>query len=385
MIEKTNTIQLRLATAQDAGLLNTWWNDGSLMALMGFPYGLQESLEQTLAVIANSDAKQNPLFIIEIDGNPVGELNYTIKDGIAYPGWKICNPAYQNKGYGPVLILRVFASLFEQVDTISWDTMLENTRAQFVYETKIKARKTNVQKDAWKDQLGNWRTAVYYEMKKEEFLKLHPDYAAKHQASLFDQWSQNYDTSVQEADRQDRYPFAGYFAIQKELVHIASLYEQPVILDIGIGTGALEQQLPSDATITGLDFSLEMLEQAKGKHPNLTTIHHNFAFGLPASLHHAAFDVVFCNYAIHHLQPKQQQALIADVLAHLKPNGKLIIADVMTATEDEMDHIRQQDQELWDDEEYYLIVQDLQYWFPDLSIGYQKMSYCSGIIMIQNN
>jgi hypothetical protein len=33
----------------------------------------------------------NDLCIIEIDGKPVGELNYNIKGNIAYPGWKICD------------------------------------------------------------------------------------------------------------------------------------------------------------------------------------------------------------------------------------------------------------------------------------------------------
>ena len=37
--------------------------------------------------------------MIESDGKRIGELNYIIKnDGAVYPGWKICNFDYQNKG-----------------------------------------------------------------------------------------------------------------------------------------------------------------------------------------------------------------------------------------------------------------------------------------------
>lgn len=47
--------------------------------------------------------------------------------------------------------------------------MLENERAQYVYEHKIKARKLGVEENSWKDQLGNWRSSVNYEISKDGF------------------------------------------------------------------------------------------------------------------------------------------------------------------------------------------------------------------------
>jgi len=47
--------------------------------------------------------------------------------------------------------------------------MLENKRAQHVYEDKIGAKRTGILKDAWIDQLGNPRSAVLYEIGKEDF------------------------------------------------------------------------------------------------------------------------------------------------------------------------------------------------------------------------
>ena len=58
-----------------------------------------------------------------------------------------------------------------KVNKIEWDTTLENKRAQYVYENKIKAVKKNVLENNWKDQLGNSRTAVVYEISREKFYK----------------------------------------------------------------------------------------------------------------------------------------------------------------------------------------------------------------------
>jgi RimJ/RimL family protein N-acetyltransferase len=55
------------------------------------------------------------------------------------------------------------------IEKIVLDTMLENKRAQHVYENKIGARKIGIRKDCWKDQNGKLRTVVDYELSKEEF------------------------------------------------------------------------------------------------------------------------------------------------------------------------------------------------------------------------
>jgi len=210
-IEQDN-ITIRSAERQDAIRLNTWWNDGRVMAHAGFPNGLGESMEETLAciewwnngsIIARTDVSEklgksseevidstdgdnknsHQLCIIEIDGIPVGELNYKIRseEATAYPGWKICETDFQNKGYGPKIIIMLFDFLFtdkkinshHKLERIVWDTMLGNRRAQHVYENKIGAKKTKIVEHAWQDQTGAWRTAVYYEITRETFYELH--------------------------------------------------------------------------------------------------------------------------------------------------------------------------------------------------------------------
>ncbi|MGI6507019.1 MAG: GNAT family N-acetyltransferase [Saccharofermentanales bacterium] len=60
-----------------------------------------------------------------------------------------------------------------ELERIVWDSMLDNTRAQHVYENKIGAKKTKIVENSWQDQTGTWRTAVYYEITRETFYSLH--------------------------------------------------------------------------------------------------------------------------------------------------------------------------------------------------------------------
>lgn len=165
----------------DASQLNKWWNDGNVMEHAGFPNGLGEPIEDTIDNIKKYEGKLSQLCIIEIDGKPVGELNYIIEDNnTAYPGWKICDFTYQNRGYGTKIIRMLFEFIFTDdaiksrfpIKKIIWDTMLENERAQHVYETKIGAKKIGIRENNWQDQLGIWRSVVDYEITREEFFEL---------------------------------------------------------------------------------------------------------------------------------------------------------------------------------------------------------------------
>lgn len=176
-IEKENIV-IRSANLEDAIKLNKWWNDGEIMEHAGFPKGLGLSLEETMDEIRRWEGKLSDLCIIEIDKKSIGELSYSIKgDGTVNSGWKICNPKYQNQGYGTTVIKMLLEFLFTDneindvfpTEEVTWDTMLENKRAQYVYEHKIKARKIKTKENSWQDQLGNWRSSVDYGISREEF------------------------------------------------------------------------------------------------------------------------------------------------------------------------------------------------------------------------
>lgn len=167
-LSKDNLV-IRRARPSDAATLAMWWADGKVMAHAGFPNGIKTNIPELTKRIINQNAEENPqnvLLIIEISGISVGEMNYSIKDKeVAEIGIKICNFDYQNKGYGTMSIKLLTSYLFDKkhIKKIVLDTNVKNERAMHVYES-IGFIKTSTTPNAFIDQLGNWQTAVCYEL-----------------------------------------------------------------------------------------------------------------------------------------------------------------------------------------------------------------------------
>lgn len=180
MYLKNGNLVIRSAEVRDAVQLNSWWNDGAVMAHAGFPNGLGESLEETIAGIKENEEYLDQRCVIEIDGVLVGEMSFGFpEEKTAGIGIKICETAYQNQGYGSKLIWMLITYLFEDealnakfpVHRIILDTNLKNERAQHVYE-KLGFTRLRVNYGAWKDQLGVLQNSVDYEMTREQFEQL---------------------------------------------------------------------------------------------------------------------------------------------------------------------------------------------------------------------
>ncbi len=165
---------LRIRTAQeaDAPLLNRWWNDGKVMAHAGFPDGIGQSLGETREDIRRSLTRGGWLCIMEAHGFPIGECSLRIQDGQGMPGWKICEAAWQNQGLGPRFIAMSMDHYFDQpgLQVVRWDAMLDNLRAQRVYERLPGVKRLGEKENVWRDQLGVWRGHVLYELTKEDWL-----------------------------------------------------------------------------------------------------------------------------------------------------------------------------------------------------------------------
>lgn len=147
------------------------------MAHAGFPNGLGESLEETIAGIKENEEYLDQRCVIEINGVLAGETNFNLlEENTAEIGIKICETAYQNQGYGSKLIWMLITYLFEDnalnakfsVHRIILDTNLKNERAQHVYE-KLGFTRLRVNYGAWEDQLGVLQDSVDYEMTREQF------------------------------------------------------------------------------------------------------------------------------------------------------------------------------------------------------------------------
>jgi RimJ/RimL family protein N-acetyltransferase len=160
---KQENLSIRYATINDAKVLCKWWNDGKIMAHAGFPNGINTTEEKIRNQIMEETDETTRRWIIEIDGEPSGEMNYRNKgEKTAEIGIKICDFEKQEKGYGTQLLKMFMKYLFNELkyNRIILDTKLNNTRAQHVYE-KIGF------KEVRRDEI-----AIYYELKKENRTKI---------------------------------------------------------------------------------------------------------------------------------------------------------------------------------------------------------------------
>jgi RimJ/RimL family protein N-acetyltransferase len=171
MLITDQELTIRNAEAKDAPLLCKWWNDGILMAHVGFPNGLGTTEEKIRYQISTDTDETRRLLIIEIASIPVGEMNFKNKgNGSVEIGIKVCEIDYLGKGYGTRFLKMLIQELFnEGYEKIVLDTWLKNVRAQHVYE-KLGFKRIGVRKDCWKDQPGNLQSAIDYELVRENVI-----------------------------------------------------------------------------------------------------------------------------------------------------------------------------------------------------------------------
>lgn len=136
MLLQFKNLTIRNAAVEDADLLSSWWNDGTIMAHAGFPNGTGETADE-IAENLKKDTDEDRHLIIELDKRPVGEMSYgresadTVEIGI-----KICDSSEQDKGYGKILLSMLIFSLFNDrgYKKIILDTNVNNKRAKMYQE-----------------------------------------------------------------------------------------------------------------------------------------------------------------------------------------------------------------------------------------------------------
>jgi len=198
----------------------------------------------------------------------------------------------------------------------------------------------------------------------------------------FDAWAGDYDESI---DRFSKgYPFAGYYDV---LGYVQSLVraDGKKVLDVGVGTGLLTAELyRSGAEIYGADFSEKMIHLAQKKMPNAEFFCFDFKNGLPEALKRIKFDYIVSSYAIHHLGDSAKVKFIQELICQLRENGRIIIADVAFETREEMAACQKSSGRAWDDDEFYLVAEDIE---PELNrLGmntkYTQISFCAGVLEV---
>ena len=169
---KNQNILIRTALECDADILSSWWNDGQIMAHAGSPKGIGTSKEVVMQQLKDELLKEKYRFMIEYNQKPIGEMCYIKEDYETVEiGIKICDLQYQNKALGKVILSMFIRSLFNmRYKKIKLSTMLNNKRAQHVYK-KLGFCEVRINKDCWKDQLGELQSSIDYELKEEDFIE----------------------------------------------------------------------------------------------------------------------------------------------------------------------------------------------------------------------
>jgi trans-aconitate methyltransferase len=115
----------------------------------------------------------------------------------------------------------------------------------------------------------------------------------------------------------DKHAFVWHYGAS--LVELLAPKPGERILDLGCGTGHLTYQIVQcSATVVGLDYSADMLEQARAAYPLLQFIQgdaRDFSFAEP-------FDAIFSNAVLHWIRPPE--AVIQCVRDALRPGGRFV-------------------------------------------------------------
>lgn len=195
----------------------------------------------------------------------------------------------------------------------------------------------------------------------------------------FDLWADGYDKAVGLSDEENTYPFAGYKAV---LAHIyAEVMAKPrtTVLDLGFGTAALTAKLyEGGCTVYGQDFSERMLALAQAKMPGALLFAGDLTEGLAAPLRAHSYDFIIATYSLHHLTEAQKRAFLPELLARLRPGGKLLIGDVAFETRAQLEECRAEAGSEWDEDEFYFIAEEMRRVFPALS--FTPLSRCAGVL-----
>ena len=200
----------------------------------------------------------------------------------------------------------------------------------------------------------------------------------------FDLWSGDYDKTVNVTDINNNYPFAGYKDLLNSIYRTIMNKRPATILDIGIGTGTLALKLYEGGnSITGIDFSKDMLEKTKSKMPEAILFECDFSKGLPPELQDRKYDFIISTYAFHHLSDKEKISFIFKLIDYLNDNGVILIGDVAFQNRADLEACKSSYGSEWDDDEHYIVFSELSETLRSkYSLEYNQVSLCAGLLTI---
>lgn len=195
----------------------------------------------------------------------------------------------------------------------------------------------------------------------------------------FDQWAHTYD---QDVSSTTGFPFAGYSQALTTVWELAEPTPGMSVLDLGVGTGNLARLfMDAGCQVLGADFSSEMLAKTSEKMPELELIQADLTVDeWPAELERRC-DRIVSNYVFHEF-PLQTKLRILSRLAgrNLAPDGRIVIGDIAFATLSDLNRVRVEAGDEWE-EEFYWVTDEVRAVLEPAgwSLEFQQVSFCAGV------
>ena len=201
-------------------------------------------------------------------------------------------------------------------------------------------------------------------------------------AQGFDAWEADYDADVLTCDQAEEYPFAGYAQLHRQIFELIHAREGCSVLELGCGTGTMTARITQAGhPVTAVDFSQNMLETARKKAPQAQYLQCDLR-DVPEKLAGRTFDCIILVYAIHHLTPEEQQTLLVQLKGLLTPEGVVILGDVAFPNRAGLEACREAYEEEWDDEEFYLVRDELEAALPQYHVDGIPISFCADVLIL---
>ncbi|MDD2431781.1 MAG: GNAT family protein [Firmicutes bacterium] len=180
VVAEGEKIKIRPISLEDVPQFVKWWNDGELMASVGFSRGLgvteaklYDDFNEEISDPSSLRERRRYVVLDKVNDLPIGELVYgqlDLAENKCRIGIKICELSYQGKGFGKDALVTFILFLFNHFDLqkIEIDTLADNLRAYSLYK-KVGFRETKKESKFWQDPDGIWHDVIFMEMEKPEF------------------------------------------------------------------------------------------------------------------------------------------------------------------------------------------------------------------------
>jgi putative AdoMet-dependent methyltransferase len=206
--------------------------------------------------------------------------------------------------------------------------------------------------------------------------------SVRHQERLFDDWADSYDDET--ASPQHPFPHGGYDLVLAEVVKQAAVAPGQSVLDLGIGTAKLAVKLAAlGCCIWGVDFSAEMLAQARAKLPDAVLVQVDLRDDWPPQIARR-FDRIVSSYVLHEFDLDAKIAILRRAADHLVAGCRIVIGDIAFSTVEQRETARDRWYERWDDDEWYWAADETIVACREVGLEatYTQIARCGGVFMV---